>query len=268
MKRTVCWFSAGAASAVATHLALKEATGPVEVVYIHLKEEHPDNARFVQDCARWYGVPITIIQNEEYHGSTREVYRRRRFLVGPKGAACTRILKKEVRKAFERVDDRQVFGFTFEEQDRYDEFLDANNIDCDAPLIRYGLRKADCLAIVQAAGIELPMMYRLGYKNNNCIGCVKGGAGYWNKIRRDFPETFEEMAQVEEALGRTICKTTIAGVRTRVTLRQLPPDAGRYEDEPDISCGAACQMVVGQFDAEDDLATPSPALPNAHDRPC
>ena len=254
MKRTVCWFSAGAASAVATHLALKEATGPAEVVYIRIKEEHSDNARFVQDCERWYGRPITIIENAAYSGSTKEVYRKRRFLVGPRGAACTRILKKEVRKAFERPDDRQVFGFTLEEQERYDEFIDANNIDCDAPLIRHGLRKADCLAVVEAAGIVLPMMYRLGYKNNNCIGCVKGGAGYWNKIRRDFPETFEEMARIEEELGRTICKTTISGVRTRVTLRQLPPDAGRYDDEPDISCGAACQMVVGQFDVEDEPA--------------
>lgn len=31
-------------------------------------------------------------------------------------------------------------------------------------------------------------MYDLGYANNNCIGCVKGGIGYWNKIRIDFPE--------------------------------------------------------------------------------
>lgn len=248
MKRTVCWFSAGAASAVATYLALREAKGPVDVVYIRIREEHPDNARFVQDCERWYGVPITIIEDKVYNGSTHEVYRRSRFLVGPSGAACTRILKKEVRKDFERADDRQVFGFTLEEQERYDAFIDANNIDCDAPLIRHGLRKADCLAVVEKAGITLPAMYLLGYKNNNCIGCVKGGAGYWNKIRRDFPEMFEEMARIEEELGRTICKTTIAGVRQRVTLRQLPPDVGRYEDEPDISCGAACQMVVQQLD--------------------
>ena len=24
-------------------------------------------------------------------------------------------------------------------------------------------------------GIEIPVMYRLGYNNNNCVGCVKGG---------------------------------------------------------------------------------------------
>ncbi|WP_230688579.1 hypothetical protein, partial [Streptococcus pneumoniae] len=66
------------------------------------------------------------------------------------------------------------------------------------------LSHADCLALVARAGIELPKMYRLGYANNNCIGCVKGGAGYWNKIRRDFPSVFARMALVERSLGRTV----------------------------------------------------------------
>ena len=43
-------------------------------------------------------------------------------------------------------------------------------------------------SLIERAGLRLPEMYRLGYANANCVGCVKGGAGYWNKIRRDFPE--------------------------------------------------------------------------------
>ena len=39
-------------------------------------------------------------------------------------------------------------------------------------------------------------------KSMNCVkGCVKGGKGYWNKVRRDFPEQFEEIAAVQESLG-------------------------------------------------------------------
>jgi hypothetical protein len=86
-------------------------------------------------------------------------------------------------------------------------------------------------------------MYVLGYRNNNCIGCVKGGAGYWNKIRVDFPETFERMAKVEEYLGRTVCKITEEGVTRRVSLRELPPHVGDYESEPDMSCGIFCHMA-------------------------
>ena len=87
-------------------------------------------------------------------------------------------------------------------------------------------------------------MYRLGYANNNCIGCVKGGSGYWNKIRRDFPEAFARMARQERKMNAAICK--VEGVengkrwRKPVFLDELPPDAGRYVDEPDIECGVLC----------------------------
>lgn len=253
MSRLLCWFSCGAASAVATKIALRENAGklPVVIAYTEVKEEHPDNHRFLADCEKWFDHPITVMKNEQYQGSIYEVFFRSRYLVGPKGAACTRLLKKSVREQFERPGDRHVFGFTAEEQERYDDFLDANNIDCDAPLLRHGLGKQDCLALIDKAGIELPAMYKLGYKNNNCIGCVKGGAGYWNKIRRDFPEVYEKMAQVEEHLGRTINKATIDGKRVRVSLRELPPDAGRYEEEPDISCGIVCQMQAHHLFEDD-----------------
>jgi len=46
------------------------------------------------------------------------------------------------------------------------------------------------------------MMYRLGYDNANCPACVKGGEGYFRAIREDFPEWFEELAAVQESIGR------------------------------------------------------------------
>lgn len=101
------------------------------------------------------------------------------------------------------------------------------------------LGKPDCLALLARAGIELPAMYRLGYSNANCVGCVKGGAGYWNKIRVDFPEAFERMAQAEEMLGRTVCKVN----GERVSLRMLPPDAGDPVKDMPISCGIACELL-------------------------
>ena len=104
-----------------------------------------------------------------------------------------------MRKAFELPNDRQIFGYTAEEQDRVDRFIDANNdVNLWSILIDKGLNKSDCLAMIDRAGIELPAMYSLGYQNNNCIGCVKGGLGYWNKIRNDFPEQFNQMAEIEK----------------------------------------------------------------------
>ena len=137
-----------------------------------------------------------------------------------------------------------MFGYCSEEQERYDSFLDANNIDCIVPLIDRGLSHANCLAMLQTAGIELPIMYRLGYHHNNCIGCVKAtGAGYWNKIRQDFPERFWMMAGASRALG---AKMTRNGSE-RIYLDELPINIGRYQDEPEIQCGIFCEMANNEI---------------------
>ena len=226
MARTLAWFSAGAASAVAAHL-----TPEAVVAYIDPGSEHPDNGRFLADCERWLERPIVRLRSERYR-DTWQVWSERRFLNSPRGALCTTELKKRVRQEFERPDDVQVFGYTADEQRRAARFRDQNpEIVASFPLIDHGLDKAACLEIILRAGIELPAMYRLGYRNNNCIGCVKGGAGYWNKIRRDFPETFNRMAALERELGATVLGDEY--------LDQLDPERGRH-DPVTPACSLFC----------------------------
>lgn len=174
-----------------------------------------------------------------------DVFNKTGWLVGPGGARCTTELKKKVRQEFSKIDDRHVLGFTFDESNRVERFSSENpEIDLWPILVEKKLTKQDCLLTVAAAGIELPAMYLLGYRNNNCIGCVKGQAGYWNKIRRDFPEHFARMAAQERKMNVAICKRepTIDGKRTRVRvfLDELPPDQGRYESELETDCGLFC----------------------------
>lgn len=246
MTRIVCWFSCGAASAVATKLAIADNAGklPLVVARCIVREEHPDNDRFADQCAEWFGVPITNLINEKYDGSIHAVMEKRQYVSGVAGAPCTFELKKKVREQFQQPTDRHVFGYCAEEQDRWDHFLDANNIDAIAPLIDRGLEHADCLAMVRDAGIELPEMYKLGYQHNNCIGCVKAtGAGYWNKIRLDFPAQFDRMAEVSRRLGARMVK--VDGIR--VFLDELPTGTGDYQTEPEIQCGIFCEMAQKEY---------------------
>ena len=240
MSRIISWFSCGAASAVATKIAIAESKTPVEVVYCHVKEEHPDNMRFLKDCEKWFGQPVIILEDEKYHGSIFEVFLKRKYIVGVQGAPCTMFLKKEVRKKYEKPGDVQVFGYTAEEEDRVERFMDSNNdVKLWSILIEKGLTKQDCLAMIDRAGIELPAMYKLGYTNNNCVGCVKGGLGYWNKIKVDFPEAFNKMAQTERLLGVKILKSK----GERIYLDELPVGAGDYPTEVSIECGIFCHMA-------------------------
>ena len=243
MSRTISWFSCGAASAAATKLALANADDVV-VAYCKVREEHPDNERFLKECEEWFGQEIVVLMNESYDGSIYNVFQKN-YMRTPSGSPCTRALKKQVRQKFELPTDRQVFGYTVEEIDRLDRFIDANNdVDVWPVLIERGLTKNDCLAMVNEAGIELPEMYKLGYRNNNCIGCVKGGMGYWNKIRVDFPEHFKRMADLEREKGYTVLKDRDGPI----FLHDLDPKRGSYAAEHDIECGIFCQMAVSEYE--------------------
>lgn len=239
MNRSVCWFSCGATSAVAAKLICSEfQDNEVVVAYTQVIEEHPDNVRFLRDCEGWFGRDIHILRNEKYGASIYQVFERERYIVGPQGAPCTKHLKRNIRQSFQQPGDIHVLGFSAEEQERADDFEERNpDLVCRFPLIERRLEKADCLALVRDAGIELPEMYRLGYEHNNCIGCVKGGQGYWNKIRVDFPLAFERMAKLERTLGATIIRIKGKG---SVYLDELDPLVGREQKEPNIECGVFC----------------------------
>ncbi len=243
--RIVCWFSCGAASAVATKLTLAQFKDrEVVVARCVVREEHPDNDRFAADCEKWFGQRIVNLIAEEYDGSVYSVIAARRYISGIKGAPCTMLLKKRVREQFQRPTDVHVFGYCSEEQDRFDSFLDSNNIECLVPLIDKKLSHADTLAMLENAGIALPVMYRLGYHHNNCVGCVKAtGAGYWNKIKVDFPAEFARMASVSRALG---VRMTRKGSE-RIFLDELAPGTGQYQKEPEIQCGIFCEMAERSY---------------------
>jgi len=245
-QRVVCQFSCGAASAVATKLAIAAHWGRNEVLIINafIREEHPDNRRFLADCERWFGRSITVLADQKYGASTDEVWRRNQFFASRHGAECSRALKRKILDAIKRPDDVMVLGYTAEEQDRYDDFCERwPDLHVSAPLIDAGLGKADCLAMVERAGIELPAPYRLGFHNANCMGCCKGGEGYWNKVRRVWPERFKTIMEIQESIGPGTYTFRDRATGERYGLKDLPPDKGRYEDEPDISCSFFCEIA-------------------------
>lgn len=73
------------------------------------------------------------------------------------------------------------------------------------------------------------------------------GAGYWNMIRRDFPERFWMMAGASRALGVKMVKLYKDGEEERVYLDELPIGVGRYQDEPEIQCGIFCEAAKQEY---------------------
>jgi hypothetical protein len=250
MSRVVCQFSCGAASAVATKIAIAQygATHDVQIINAFIVEEDEDNRRFLADCERWFGQPVTVLRDEKYGASTREVFRQRKYMNGPRGASCSRRLKRDLLDKFCTPEDVQVFGFTVEEMDRFVDIQKVEGRRCVAPLIGRGLEKADCKAMIERAGIELPRMYRLGYDNANCIGCVKGGMGYWRAIREDFPVIFNELADIQEGIGPGAYMHFNRKTGERYSLRNLP--AGPvHRGEQMAPCSFFCEAAEKEYAA-------------------
>ena len=221
-KPLIAWFSCGATSAIATMLALREYSNVI-IYRIITGSEHQDNERFMQECEdKLFHQKIRIARSEKYSNVT-DVIVKKRFINSPYGASCTYELKKQVRYKIEdeiQSWEGQIYGFDSSERKRAQRFSEQYPATKPLfPLIDHNLTKEDCLAIIKNHGIKLPSMYRLGYNNNNCVGCVKGGRGYWNMIRQDFPEIFNTMASLERQIGHSCIKDCF--------LDELPTTSGR-----------------------------------------
>ncbi len=256
MSRIVCQFSCGAASAVATKIALSKYGDDCVIVNAFVAEEHPDNRRFAQDCEQWFGREIINLRDTKYNASAIDVFETVGFIKGKNGAACTRRIKRGLLDAWKQPGDVMVLGFTAEEADRYEDFCERNpDRPVIVPLIERGLTKEDCKAMVERAGLKLPAMYLLGYDNANCIGCVKGGLGYFRAIREDFPKQFERLAQAEDKVaalhgeGAYILRHRSGPLKGhRFPLRQLSAGPA-HRGEPLPSCGLLCEMAEQDYAA-------------------
>lgn len=236
-KTAIAWWSGGVTSAVATKLAVNRFDN-LQIYFCETGQHHPDNQRFKSDCEAWYGQKIHTLTNMKWQ-TVERVLDLGGFINGPQGASCTKLLKKDVRIAMERwiSFDAQVFGFEYEpKQIKRAERFQEQYPDARAafPLIGAMINKAHCMEMLAEEKIALPAMYKLGYSNANCVGCVKGGMGYWNKIRVDFPDIFARTAQLERKAGHSCIKGKF--------LDELDPGAGRFEPIDLPECGIYCEV--------------------------
>lgn len=235
------WFSCGAASAVALKKTVEiyGETHTVIAVNNPVDEEDEDNRRFLNDVGKWVGVEILTAVNEDLgHTSAVKLWDKFKFMAGIRKFVCTPLLKKEARYQFEKKNtiDFHVLGFTFEEKGRHERFVKFERENVLPVLIDLEITKGDCFREIEAAGIELPRMYKLGYPNANCIGCVKASSPtYWNHVRRVHPEVFAARSEQSRRVGARLVRYK----GKRIFLDELPAAAmGRKMKS--YECGIFC----------------------------
>ena len=234
--------SAGVSSFIAGYLA-----GDVdEWIYIDIADQHEDSIRFIHDCEKLIGKKVTILQPKDYK-SVEDCIRAAGMIKFPGGfAPCTNWLKKRTRKEWEEEHKEYeltyVWGYDAKETARAERLVEANpQAKHEFPLIEWELSKQACHSMLLTLGLNRPMMYDQGYPNNNCLGCIKGGMGYWNKIRIDYPEVFEKRAKLEREIGYSILKD---GNGNPIYLDELDPDRGDMNMEVFPECGMMCYLAM------------------------
>lgn len=238
------WFSCGAASAVAAKKTIERYgdTCKVRVVYNPVIEEDRDNLRFLKDVEKWLGVDVEIAINPKFPScSAKDVWEKYKYMSGVAGAPCTLHLKKAARAEWEKQNkpDYHVLGFTSEESHRYEKFILSERSNVLPVLIENRISKAECFEILTSAGIDLPRIYKLGYPNANCIGCVKaGGVSYWNLVREKHPDVFQDRAEQSRRLGVKL----VVRKGKRVFLDELlATDKGYRIKSMNVECGIFCE---------------------------
>jgi hypothetical protein len=156
-------------------------------------------------------------------------------------------LKREVVEAACLPTDRHVFGFTVDEK-RPDRVTRAQEAGSILPLVDRNLTHADCLGMIERAGLILPRRYGQGYSNANCIGCCKGGERYWQKTRADSPVDFLEVAAIQKNIGAGAYFFRDRQTGERWSLYDLPQPTGPVGRVELPECSIFCAMAEEEIE--------------------
>lgn len=252
----ISWFSAGVSSAVATKLST-----PDLIIYNPVADMHPDTDRFISDCETWFGKKVWRLASRRV-STVEQACRLAACITIPNSfTACTKHLKIAVRKEWEHDNPgphEYIWGLDCGETRRAEGIVKRGfPHDHSFPLIDKCLSKADAHGILAKAGIRRPAMYDEGYPNNNCLGCVRGGMGYWNKIRREYPSVFEARLKLERIIGHSILKECY--------LDELSPERGRGLKPIVQDCGVMCEIVREEAKAREYLSGLADGKGGGHD---
>lgn len=208
--KVVVGFSGGITSAWCAEWALKNYPKDKVILLFHdTKEEDEDTYRFIKDMEKYFNHPII----EQSDGrSVTELFYDEGCLASNRRSFCSRILKLEQRKKYfhklkkEGVEEiLLVFGFSKDEWQRVQRahmgaIQDAYSVRF--PIVEVGLAKQKCVEWLVEKNICPPRMY-IWSGHANCLGCVRGSQGYWEKVLENAPDIFEQRKRLEEEFKST-----------------------------------------------------------------
>ncbi|MEN6605880.1 MAG: phosphoadenosine phosphosulfate reductase family protein [Bryobacteraceae bacterium] len=252
--RVIVTLSGGKASAWCAKWAFEHYAKSDIILYFNDTHwEHPDLYRFLTDLEKHFNHPITRDSDER---SPEDLFYDKRALANNRMPFCSAVLKAERLQKYYQDGDILIFGIGLNEQHRAVRLKDVyyhtsqkSGKACTLrfPLIENPVTDETIQQFLTEAGVEIPLLYRLGFKHNNCSGgCVRATIGHWTKLYHMLPEVYAERERVEmevsEFLGRP---STIMPEISLKTLRERleSQQSFNFEEPTDvIECIGICDL--------------------------
>lgn len=215
------------------------------LLFTDTKIEDEDLYRFLKDTTENLGAEFVHIEDGR---DIWEVFKDVKYLGNSRIAQCSHILKQKTAenwiKANYQPDECVLYlGIDWTEEHRTKaptENWKPYTVKfpmCEEPF----LVKEDMLAMLEAEGIEVPRLYKMGFAHNNCGGgCVRAGQGHFLNLLKTMPERFAQWEANEqmmrEYLGKevSILRRQRNGKRFNFTLKELREEYEEKQDEADI----------------------------------
>jgi len=234
--RYVVSYSGGVGSFCAGERIVKQfGADSVDFVFCDTLIEHPDLYRFLDESARALGVQVQGLTDGR---DPWEVFADIKYIGNTRVAPCSRILKRDrfaeylTAKGYTPDTATIVLGMDWTEEHRFTRAqtqwapFQVLAPMCDAPYLdREAMRGR-----LDAYGIALPALYKLGFAHNNCGGfCVRAGQAQFALLLKHRPDFYiwNEQCEADLIESNPNCKPFLRqgknadGTTRYVTLRQF-----------------------------------------------
>lgn len=249
--------SGGKASAYCGDYALKSFPKEDIILYFNdTKWEHPDLYRFLKDLQVYWDKEITYDSDGR---SPEDLFYDHHALANNRMPFCSRYLKAVRLQNFYKDGDTIIFGIGSDEPQRANRILNVyeevskkekKQVKIQFPLITQNINSEAIDNWLSSTGIEEPLLYRLGFKHNNCSGgCVRAGKKHWKLLYEKLPEVYLERERVErevrEYLGKDVHffkDETLEDFRHRIQNNEL---SSYYDNDSykDVECIGVCSTT-------------------------
>ena len=208
MGRIIVAISGGKASAWCADWVLKSYPKEDVVLYFNdTKWEHNDLYRFLNDLAVYFDKEITFDSDGR---SPEELFYDHNAIANNRMPFCSHELKAQRLQRFYQDGDTLVFGIGTDEPQRANRLVGRYQTvavktgkwpTLRFPLISENMTSEKVDDWLGSTGIQEPLLYRLGFKHNNCSGgCVRAGKKHWKMLYEKLPEVYANRERVEKEM--------------------------------------------------------------------